>query len=214
MWGTAYLFRRYVSSAFRETASPTSRPSQRPRPRGRNTVTIAHDFSSCSLMVTFEDRICRIATRESHVCSYRDSIQGVSNFFPLRSNFACTDRQLRHVARMNVRLKAHALHSRDGTPRDRVCTRFSASANVSSKGVVRAVTERETRTPLFLFFDTVSRVRDSTTVAMQREIGISASQRTVHGPLYNSHERNARLVIRLTSTVSSVLCVLSRSIGR
>lgn len=118
-------------------------------------------------MVTSEGRIYRATVTwdtESRICvsryvsNYRDSIQGMSNFFPSRCNFARTDRQLRHVARMNGRrhLKAHMLHSRDGMSRDRVQD-FLRRRNASSGRWCRAHEPGERDVKPFLFFSIPSR---------------------------------------------------------
>lgn len=84
---------------------------------GRNAI--AYDFSSRSLMVTFEgytayvtwDTESRIYVSR-YVHNYHDSIQEMSNFFPLRCNFACTDR---HAAACRAHERATSLESSHAT---------------------------------------------------------------------------------------------------
>lgn len=180
---TAYLFRGCES---RFQGNCISRSSQ--WPRGRNVVTIAHDFSSRSLAVTSEGRIyvaCNVRHWKPHscpafVCSYRD--RECRTFSRCGTTLPRTDRQLYG---MSTSLESwHATFAKRNESRDRVCTtRFSASTSVSSRktNVTRTVGEGNVQT-LFLFFDTVastrdSRCRNSTTVVARREIGISVPQR-------------------------------------
>lgn len=116
----------------------------------------------------------------------------MSNFFPApRCNFACTDRQPRHVARTNGRCRlkapyAPAALARDGTSRDRrVCARarrdfLRRRMHLRGDDVARTTTGRNEmcqRTVSVFRCRRGSRRHDSTTLAVQREIGISARQR-------------------------------------
>jgi len=191
-----------------EIPSPAFRSSQRPRPRGRNTVTIAYNFSPRSLTTPFWSRL-KGGDTASRICVPRLSA-AIATLYRQRRTFS------RYDATLPVPIDNCGMSDVAWKLIRYILERWNAIVYARRDFLHRASSWRCNNGNIRFCFSISRAIRD---VAIRRRsrCGVKLELPRLKGPsgpLYNGHERNARPVNRLTSTVSSVTCVPSPSIGR